>query len=353
MKPLLIHKRKQPKRHHKFVKSRFIFGTIFVIMPRLKHESKKLDSVYYMKNLCIGLALVCTTLLISAQENPEINVIKIKIPKTIYKTAITNEITIPLVSTKTDTVDIKADHWDNTVFNPYEKNFVEFPVKLKFSDTTYASPIPRNKVITSRYGWRKGRAHQGIDIDLVTGDSVVSMLDGVVRFARYSSGHGNTVVVRHYNGLETAYAHLSKFNVKENDTIKKGDLLGLGGATGNARGSHLHLVVSYKGEFIHPEYLFDFSSNNAIRAEELWLTKKWTRAQYHNSKRKSDLALIESEEDALASLLETKIVYVVKPGDTLSRISQRNKVSINAICAANAISQHSTLKIGQKLVIDL
>ncbi|MFD2823541.1 peptidoglycan DD-metalloendopeptidase family protein [Lacinutrix iliipiscaria] len=249
-------------------------------------------------------------------------------------------------------IDIKAEYWDNKVYNPYKDAEVEFPLQLQFKDTSYASPIGKNKVITSRYGWRHGRAHKGIDIDLVTGDSVYSMFDGIVRLARYNTGHGRTVVVRHFNGLETTYAHLSKYGVKENDTVAKGAYLGKGGVSGNARGSHLHLVINYKGISINPEYLFAFNNDNTIRSKEVWVTKKWTRPYAHSSKRQSKINLLRSEEDVLASLQKQTKIYVVKRGDTLSRISARNNVSIASLCKANAIHRNALIRVGQKLVIE-
>lgn len=254
---------------------------------------------------------------------------------------------------KSNPIDIKSEYWDTTVFNPYKNIELKFPIEIAFNDSSYTSPIKRDKVVTSRYGWRKGRAHKGIDIDLVTGDSVVSMFDGIVRFARYSSGHGRTVIVRHFNGLETVYAHLSRYAVKINDTIKKGDLLGKGGTSGNARGSHLHLVINYKGVAINPEYLFDFNETNTIRSKAIWITRKWTRPGLHNSRRQSKLKLLLTEADALESLKTQTKIYVVKSGDTLSRISMRNNVSIATICKSNYIKRNAIIKIGQKLVLEL
>lgn len=255
-------------------------------------------------------------------------------------------------SIDSSTVSIKNEYWDTTVFNPYKDVTVTFPFQLKFKDSIYTSPISRNKVVTSRYGWRNRRAHKGIDIDLITGDSVVAMFDGIVRFAKYNSGHGRTVIVRHYNGLETVYAHLSRYAVKANDTVKQGQLLGKGGTSGNARGSHLHLVINYHGLAINPEYLFDFSENNNIRSKEIWITKDWTRPYIHSSRRQTKLNLLLTEEDAIASLKIEKKIYVVRRGDTLSKISLRNNVSIAAICKTNYIKRNSIIRIGQKLVIE-
>lgn len=249
-------------------------------------------------------------------------------------------------------IDIKDEYWNHTVYNPYAEAQVKFPLRLQFEDSTYAAPIRKKKVVTSRYGWRRGRAHKGIDIDLVTGDSLYAMFSGIVRMSRYSKGHGRTVVVRHYNGLETVYAHLSKYGVKENDTINKGDYIGLGGVSGNARGSHLHLVVNYKGVAINPEYLFEFNDTNKIRSKDIWITKHWTRPYAHSSKRKSRLTLLQTEDEAIASLQKQRKIYIVRKGDTLSRISSRNNVSIAALCRTNSINKNAVIKIGQKLVIE-
>ncbi len=254
--------------------------------------------------------------------------------------------------TKTAKKDWIAENWNTKVFNPYKKILKEYPLQISFEDSTYASPIPRKKVITSRYGWRNRRPHNGIDIDLITGDRVMSMFDGVVRYVNYHSGHGKTVVVRHYNGLETVYAHLSKQLVKVNDTVQKGQVIGKGGTTGNARGSHLHLEVLYQGIPIHPEYVFDLSNEeNKIRNSEIWVTRRWTTAYRHNSKRKSKIELCTTKDEAIASKANETKIYTVRRGDTLSRISNKYNVSIASLCKANAIRKTSTLRIGQKLIV--
>lgn len=308
-----------------------------------------------MKYIIFCVAFFCTTFFSFAQSDSISKSLKIELQSIkLNRGLVIEAIEIPLATKKEQVIDIKADYWDNTLYNPYADTIQQFPLELNFTDTTYASPVPHTKVVTSRYGWRRGRPHNGIDIDLVTGDTVVSILDGVVRLARYANGFGNTIVVRHYNGLESTYAHLSHIAVKANDTIAKGEYIGKGGNTGNSRGSHLHLELSYKGESIHPEYLFDFSSKNAIREKQIWVTQKWTHARFHNSRRVSKVSVIKSaDEAALLSLIKQPKIYVVKKGDTLYGISRRNHMSVSRLCKTNAIKATSPLKIGQKLVLEL
>jgi len=286
---------------------------------------------------------------LNAQEVSEPLIIELPTPH-IAKRPITAKVALPF--RQKNEPDITSKYWDHTVYNPYKGTTVAFPLKIRFEDSTYASPISRKKVVTSRYGWRWGRAHQGIDIDLVTGDSLFAMLDGVVRMAVYNGGMGHSVVIRHFNGLETTYAHLYRYGVKVNDTVRKGQYIGKGGRSGNARGSHLHLVTSYKGQYIHPDYLFDFSEANRIRGREILVTKEWTKAYYYSSRRMPKINLITSDEQFNAYKNRERRLYVVKKGDTLSRISRRNNISIEALCKTNAIKKNAILKVGQKLLIE-
>lgn len=242
-------------------------------------------------------------------------------------------------------------NWDTIHFNPYNRTEINFPFEISFLDSLYASPIPRKHVVTSRYGWRRGRSHRGIDIDLITGDDVYSILDGKVRYVGYHAGHGKTIVVRHYNGLETVYAHLSKYDIKVNTVVKKGQLIGKGGNTGRSRGSHLHLEIRYKGIDINPEHIFDFKDNTKIRSKSVWVTEDWATPYYHVSTRQSHLVILDSYEKAKTYKKRKRQIYIVKSGDTLSGIANKNSVSIRRICRANKIKKSSTLKIGQRLIL--
>lgn len=258
-------------------------------------------------------------------------------------------------TSKTDSLlslSVMTEHWDSTIFNPYKEYKQTFPFEIKFTDSVFTSPIDRKKVVTSRYGWRNRRAHKGIDIDLITGDDVMTIFDGKVRAVKTFPGLGKTVVVRHYNGLETVYAHLSKQVVKVNDIVTKGTVIGKGGNTGNSRGSHLHLIATYKGVFINPEYLFDFGEDNLVRNQNIWVTRRWATPYLHSSRRQSNILVATTEEEAIQNEEKQKKIYIVRKGDTLSKIANRHHTSITAICRENSIKKTSTLRIGQQLVVN-
>lgn len=242
-------------------------------------------------------------------------------------------------------------NWNNQVFNTYRDEKLTYPFELNFEDDTFSPPVDHKMLITSRYGWRRGRAHRGIDIDLVTGDNVKSILDGKVRYVNSHSGHGKTVVIRHYNGLETVYAHLSKYSVAENDLIKKGQIIGKGGVSGNARGSHLHLEVRYHGKSINPEYLFDFVNEGKIRASPIYITHKWVNPRSHKSTRLSKI-LVYTDQNDIPTRAEQKRIYTVKKGDTLYRIANRHDINVSEICKLNAIRTNAILNIGQEILIN-
>ncbi|MBQ4819377.1 peptidoglycan DD-metalloendopeptidase family protein [Aquimarina sp. MMG016] len=241
--------------------------------------------------------------------------------------------------------------WDNQKFNPFRGESPATPFQLIFSETEFASPVDRKMVVTSRYGWRRGRPHQGIDIDLQIGDNVKSILDGKIRYVGYHGGHGKTIIVRHNNGLESVYAHLSKYLVKENDQVKAGDPIGIGGVTGNARGSHLHLEIRYHGKSIHPEYLFDFTPETKIRSDSLYVTRKWINPRYHRSTRKSKIIVFKTIEEAQKYKEELKKIYTVRKGDTLHRIANKHGLAVAEICKINSIKYNSVLKVGQQIIL--
>lgn len=202
--------------------------------------------------------------------------------------------------------------------------------------------MPIDGPVTSRYKYRNGKFHNGIDLDLVTGDTVVSAFDGIVRYARKNSGgYGNLVIIRHFNGLETYYAHLSKLLVFSGQQIKSGEVLGLGGNTGHSFGSHLHFEVRFYDAAMNPEELIDFKKKE-LKSTNLLLHKTMFRPGVTPSdqwKKKSN-----GSKEYVA-----KKYYKVRAGDTLSRIAERHRTSVSTLCRLNGLRSTSILQIGQNL----
>lgn len=219
--------------------------------------------------------------------------------------------------------------WNTKRVHPYSVNLTTMtdtvPIVLAYDTCCYSPPFVGR--MTSDFGPRRNRHHYGVDIKLNTGDEVKSTFEGVVRIAHYDRDYGRVVVVRHSNGLETLYAHLSKLMVKEGDWVEAGDVIGLGGNTGRSTGSHLHFEVRYLGEPIDPNDLIDWETGQLV-ADTLHLNK--THFEY------------------LAELRKRKY-HTIRSGDTLSAIARRYGTSVSRLCKLNNISTSTTLRIGKVL----
>lgn len=188
-----------------------------------------------------------------------------------------------------------------------------------------------NRKITSNYGPRRRRMHKGVDVKVYIGDTIRSAFDGKVRVVDYERrGYGKYVVIRHDNGLETIYGHLSKQLVAENQIVKAGEPIGLGGNTGRSTGSHLHFETRFLGQDINPVKMFDFPNQDIVSD---------TYTYYKPGSRKNSAKESSSEIR----------YYRVRKGDTLSKIAARQGVSIDRLCSLNGISRRTTLRIGQVL----
>jgi len=211
-------------------------------------------------------------------------------------------------------------------------------------DNPYCHPY-KGKVI-SKFGPRSGRMHTGTDIKLTKGDSVYCAFDGKVRLARPFSGYGNLVLVRHNNGLETIYGHLKSISVKVNDTIKAGDLIGLGGRTGRATCDHLHFETRLFGD--------PFDSNKYIDFETYSLRSQFL---YYKNK-KVTIDIDELKETAPARISNATLAdggdstkHIVSKGDNLWSIAKMYNTTVKSICALNNITTKHILKIGATLYV--
>ena len=148
----------------------------------------------------------------------------------------------------------------------------EINLKLVRDTSEFCFPVKNRK--TSNYGWRWNRGHHGVDIALRTGDSIYAAFAGTVRIAGRMGGYGNCIVVRHPNGLETLYGHLSKIHVKQGQQVDAGEVIGLGGNTGNSTGPHLHFECRFLYQTFDPEWIIDFSTFG-LRTRRLHLDKSY------------------------------------------------------------------------------
>ena len=241
-------------------------------------------------------------------------------------------------------------NWNTQSVHPYNYDLTQMPETVEFL-LTHGLPgdfrMPVYGRVTSEFGPRWGRFHNGIDIDLEKGDHVYATFEGRVRFARYYGGYGNVIIIRHYNGLETTYAHLSKILVKPNDMVKPGDLIGLGGNTGRSTGSHLHFEVRYKGHPINPREMIDFTygylEEHTFIVDKSYFSSSNPYESAHGGPR-------HNHKDKIQNSGSTKY-YKIRPGDSLSGIAKRFRTTVKKICSLNGISVNTTLRVGKTLRI--
>ncbi len=223
--------------------------------------------------------------------------------------------------------------WNNDRVHAFGKTVV-IPDSFRIDMTGFCMPTSNTK-ITSKFGPRRRRMHNGLDVKVYIGDTIRAAFDGKVRMVKYERrGYGKYVVIRHDNGLETVYGHLSKQLVKEDQYVEAGEVIGLGGNTGRSTGSHLHFETRFLGQAINPALLFDFEKQDVVADSYLFQKGK-------NRYRSGRTSAIASNGDVQ--------YYKVRRGDSLSRIAKRTGTSIDALCKLNKISRRTTLRIGQVL----
>ncbi len=232
---------------------------------------------------------------------------------------------------KLDSTIVFSEKWDTInifAYGSYDFAKIQDTVVIALVTENFGFAMPYKGKLYSNFGWRRGSHHNGIDIDLNIGDTVVAAFDGVVRYSGWNrGGYGNLIIIRHFNGLETYYAHLSKRYVENNQIIKAGEPIGLGGSTGRSYSPHLHFEVRYKDNpfdplsFINPETFELYSDKLILMPSMFEHVRQLSQAQYHT----------------------------VASGDTLWGISRRYGVSVQYLCNINGISENTTLQIGQKL----
>ncbi len=200
--------------------------------------------------------------------------------------------------------------------------------------------IPSDGKVISRFGSRSGRMHTGTDLKMQRGDTIYAAFNGEVSRARYYYGYGNMVVLQHEKNLETYYAHLSKLLVENGDWVKKGEPVGLAGATGRASTSHLHFEIRENDKPYDAELVFDFESGK-VRSE-IGNTESLAALFPSKIKPKSHSESKPSEQRYFVTQ-----DYIVRSGDSLWKISKRARTSIQSLCQLNELSESTILQVGQ------
>lgn len=238
------------------------------------------------------------------------------------------------------------DSWDSSCVNPFAGGrAVEIPDTFNVDCKQFSHPIGNVCRINSRYGYRRrfGRMHYGIDLKLSIGDTVRAAFDGKVRLVAFERrGYGNYVVMRHPNGLETVYGHLSRTLVKENQVVRAGDPIALGGNTGRSTGPHLHFETRFMGVALNPEWIINFDKGIPVNEQFVFLRHKLGigRCTATAGKIRSHVA-----KDTSGSIK----THRVRSGDTLSTIASKYGMSVNQLCRLNGLSRKSVLRIGRSL----
>ena len=245
-------------------------------------------------------------------------------------------------------------YWDTTTLFPYrEVDMSGMPksvvIDLVDSLTCYHCPYQGTVHPHGKYGPRRRRQHQGVDLPLKTGDPVYATFCGRVRISQYNKGgYGNLVIIRHDNGLETYYGHLSERMVEPGQWVEAGQIIGLGGSTGRSTGPHLHFETRYYGQSFDPERLIDFK--NGTLSRETFLLKKSFFSIYSNAGQDFEDEIANEEQDKKEAAEKAAMKYYkIRSGDTLGAIARRHGTTVANLCRLNGIKSTTILRIGRSL----
>lgn len=240
--------------------------------------------------------------------------------------------------------------------NRYAHRATDLPDSLRISLRHFCMPTT-NRVITSNFGARWGRQHKGLDIKVYIGDTIRSAFSGKVRIVNYERrGYGKYVVIRHDNGLETIYGHMSKHLVEENQEVRAGDPIGLGGNTGRSTGSHLHFETRLCGVALNPALMFDFRNQDVV--DDYYMFHKDTyeseSAEANRLRGVAGSSAMDDDQDVAgrndkATRSAATRFHKVSRGETLYSIARKRGTSVDAICKLNHITKRTKIRPGQIL----
>lgn len=243
-------------------------------------------------------------------------------------------------------------NWDNK----YAHRATELPEHFNIDLRHFCMPTT-SRVITSNFGSRWGRQHKGLDIKVYIGDTIRSAFSGKVRIVRYEGGgYGKYIVIRHNNGLETIYGHLSKQLVSENEEVRAGDVIGLGGNTGRSTGSHLHFETRLCGVALNPALMFDFRNQDVTGDFYDFRCDSYERESAAANAARGKIGNGGYTREQVnggevgrynANAGGEKLYHKVKYGETLNSIAEKRGVTVDQICRLNGYKKDKKLTPGQ------
>ncbi|MDR1980181.1 MAG: peptidoglycan DD-metalloendopeptidase family protein [Tannerellaceae bacterium] len=231
--------------------------------------------------------------------------------------------------------ELYGSNWDTRWVDPFRNaENITFPDSCEIDCSAFILPLDCELKVTSPYGPRRRRMHRGIDLKVQVGDTIRAAFAGKVRIRNFERrGYGNYLVIRHPNGLETVYGHLSRFLVKVDDIVKAGDAIALGGNTGRSTGSHLHFETRFLGQALNPADMIDFE--NGVPHQDRYI--------FRNVK-------INGRNSNIYTSSENQLIYHrVKKGDTLNKVARLYGTTVSQLCKLNGLKTTATLRVGQAL----
>lgn len=247
------------------------------------------------------------------------------------------------------------DDWNNV----YAHRATELPDSFRINLRNFCMPTT-NRVITSKMGPRWGRMHKGLDIKVYIGDTIRAAFSGKVRIKKYErAGYGKYLVIRHNNGLETIYGHMSDWLVEENQVVKAGQPIGLGGNTGRSTGSHLHFETRLCGVALNPALLFDFVNQDVtadyymfrketFEHESVAINKNLLLEGGHSNELAKENDNNNGRNRNVREFSETKY-HKVSVGETLTSIAKRRGTTVAQLCKLNHLTRDVKVRPGQIL----
>ena len=247
--------------------------------------------------------------------------------------------------------------------NKYAHHETALPDSFRISLKDFCMPTT-SRVLTSNFGARWGRQHKGLDIKVYIGDTIRAAFSGKVRIVRYERrGYGKYVVIRHHNGLETIYGHLSAQLVEEDQEVRAGEPIGLGGNTGRSTGSHLHFETRLCGVALNPALMFDFRNQDVTGDSYTFRRSRYaaesaqaTRLRGVNANGGTGRFDNDSDDDSelaiaapSASFAPETHFHKVKKGETLQSVARKCHTTVDALCRLNRIGKNIRLMPGQIL----